>query len=285
MPLHGRPGWPDSSRCRAVFCSQPSVPIAGFDGAALGDQLRDRHVVILDMPGVHGPSAHRAGVARFLSRLDTLGGRPHALVCRCLAPGSEATLALGPMRPAQLRRSVLCTGIDAARTERAVDKAVRQSAGWPGAFAVLVREWLGLRAPNEPYRFSRPAEAAVRETALQPRGRAESDAPAGDQASAMLARAGELAGRGRHAAAERLLRRTVGYLQRRQRAGDQARALLALGRLLLHEGPPASGPRGVRSRAGGSSTAPGTRPASCSRWFIWAPSTSTTACCRLRNPC
>ena len=220
----------------SLFCSQPPAPIAGFDGAALGDQLRDRHVVILDMPGVHGPSAHRAGVARFLSRLDTLGGRPHALVCRCLAPGSEATLALGPMRTAQLRRSVLCTGIDAVRTERAVDKAVRQSAGWPGAFAVLVRELLGLRAPNEPYRFSRPAEAAVRETALQPRGRAESDAPGGDQAPAMLARAGELAGRGRHAAAERLLRRTAGYLQRRQRAGDQAQALLALGRLLSARG-------------------------------------------------
>ena len=70
----------------------------------------------------------------------------------------------------------------------------------------------------------------MRETALQPRARAESDAARGNQASAMLARAGELAARGRHAAAERLLR-AAGYLQRRQRAGDQAQALLALGSL------------------------------------------------------
>jgi two-component system response regulator AtoC len=219
----------------SLFCSHTSMPIAGVDGGALCSALRDRHLLILDTPGVRGPSTDRAAVARFLSRLDTVGGRPHAVVCRCLAPGSEAAIALGPMRPAQLRRSLLCTGIDAARVGRAVDKAVRQSGGWPGAFAVLARKWLGLNSAEAPYRFSRAREAAVRESAPQ-RCEALETAPGGGQPSAMLVRAGELAGRGRHAAAERLLRRIIGHLHRRQRAGDQARALLALGRLLVARG-------------------------------------------------
>ncbi len=220
----------------SLLCSHAPSPMAGVDDAALCAALRGRHVVILDAPGVHGTPAHRAGVVRFLSRLDTEGGRPHAVVCRCLAPAAEETLALGPMRPAQLRRSVVYVGIDTVRAERAIDKAVRQSAGWPGAFAVLVRELLGLRSADAPYRFSPAADAAVRESAPQPCLPVESARPGGDQTSAVLGRAAELAARGRHAAAERLLRRTAGYLQRRQRAAGQAQALLALGRLLCARG-------------------------------------------------
>ena len=52
----------------------------------------------------------------------------------------------------------------------------------------------------------------------------------------MLARASALVERGRHAAAERLLRRTVGYLHRRRRAAEEARAQLDLGRLLMARG-------------------------------------------------
>jgi len=219
----------------SLFCGQAAFPIPGVDRTALCATLRDRHVLILDRPVVNGPSADPTAVARFLSRLDTAGGRPHAVVCRSLASGNEPVITLRPMRPAQLRRSVLFAGIDAARIERAVDTAVRLSGGWPGAFARIVRELLGLRAEDAPYRFSPSSGAAVREAAPPP-SEPVADAHAGEQTSAMLARAGELARRGRHAAGERLLRRNIGYLQRRRQAGDQARAQLALGRLLLARG-------------------------------------------------
>jgi DNA-binding NtrC family response regulator len=219
----------------SLLCNQVFAAIARVDGAALCATLRDRHVLILDPAAVPGPSTDPAGVARFLSRLNPAGGRPHAVVCRCSAPGNEATIALGPMRPGQLRRSVLCAGIDADVVGRAIEKALRRSGGWPGPFARIVREVLGFTDAGAPYRFSRSSEAVVSEAAAQPCEAVESPR-GGDQVSAVLNRAGELAGRGRHAAAERLLRRTIGYLHRRRRAGDEARSTLALGRLLLARG-------------------------------------------------
>jgi DNA-binding NtrC family response regulator len=217
------------------LCGQAGVDASGVGASALCDALRDRHVVVLDAPGIHATPAGRADVARFLSRLDPAGGRPHAVICAALAPVGDAAIALGPMRSAQLRRSVLCAGIDAARRDRAIEKAVRQSGGWPGAFAVLARVLLGLRAVEEPYRFSRAKPAAVREAVPERTGSATA-AQGGSQTEAVLAKASDLARRGRHAAAERLLRRTVGYLSRRKRVEEEGRAQLALGVLLLARG-------------------------------------------------
>ena len=220
------------------FCGEAVAQPPGFDGAALCAALRDRHVIILDASAPRALSPDGAGIARFLSRLDTACGRPHAVVCRGLPVRGAPSIALGPMQPAQLRRSLLCAGIDEVRAARAIDKATRQSGGWPGAFAVLVRGLLGIRAAEEPYRLSAPHDGAcaVREAAPQPCHALTSARAAGEQTLAVLARACGLVERGRHAAAERLLRRAVGYLHRRRRLADEARAQLALGRLLLARG-------------------------------------------------
>jgi transcriptional regulator with GAF, ATPase, and Fis domain len=222
---------PVSSR----LCGEAFDWPAGLDGAALGAVLRDRHVVILDEAAERAPSPEGPGIARFLSRLDTAGGRPHAVVCAGSPESVRPGISLGPMRPDQLCRSVLCIGIDESRVATAVNAAVRKSRGWPAAFSILVRTLLGAGAAERPYRYSRSCTAVVREAAV-PR---DVTAPAPgmrEDAMPMIARAGDLARRGRHAAAERLLRRTAGYLHRRGCAAGEARAQLALGRLLMSRG-------------------------------------------------
>ncbi|HNV04125.1 MAG TPA: sigma 54-interacting transcriptional regulator [Vicinamibacterales bacterium] len=59
---------------------------------------------------------------------------------------------------------------------------------------------------------------------------------AADWAAAALARAGELAGRGRHAAAERVLKAASGSLARRGLGAEAARLQLAIGRIRLTRG-------------------------------------------------
>jgi two-component system NtrC family response regulator len=220
----------------SLFCGRAPWPAAGIDGSALSAALRERHVVVLDAPRGAGPAIAGADVACFLSRLDAAGGRPHAVVCRDTGLVGSATFALGPMRDDQLRRSVVVVGIDADRVAQAADQALRQSGGWPGAFARTVRMLLGLRAAAVPYQRTRSGASEVRECAPEPPAATEAVCPSAEYGAAVLARATEMAGRGRHAAAERLLRRTVGYLHRRRRDADQARAQLALGRLLLARG-------------------------------------------------
>ncbi len=211
----------------SLLCRDDRLSEAGLGGAALASALRERHIVVLEAQ----PSASSHDVARFLSRLDTSGGRSHALVVCGEATGGACAVALGPMRAEQLRRSVLVAGIDEARAQGAIDEALRRSGGWPGAFSRGVRRALGLQAPVERYRFSRSAPAIVREAApdVAPPAALTRD----DIGASAVARAEQLVARGRHATAERLLRRTIGYLQRRRRAGDEARAQIALGRLLL----------------------------------------------------
>ena len=214
---------PVSSR----LCGDDSRAEAGLAGAALSAALRERHVVILEAR----PSASGREVARFLSRLNSSGGRSPALVVCGETTGGGCPVSLGPMRPEQLRRSVLCAGIDDARARRAIDEALRRSGGWPGTFTLSVRRTLGMPAPVERYHFSRRAPALVREAApevARPVALIQDDV-----CTRALARAAQLIARGRHATAERLLRRTIGYLQRRRRAADEARVQLALGSLLL----------------------------------------------------
>ena len=210
-----------------LLCGDDRVAAADLGGAALAAALRDRHIVVLEAR----PHASCDDVARFLSRLNASGGRSHALVLCGEATGRECPVSLGPMRAEQLRRSVLFAGIDAARAQRAIDEALRQSGGWPGAFSRGVRRALGIQAPVERYRFSRPAPALVCEAAPEVARPAASTR--GDVCASAIARAAQLVARGRHATAERLLRRTIGYLQRRRRGGDEARAQIALGHLLL----------------------------------------------------
>jgi transcriptional regulator with AAA-type ATPase domain len=211
----------------SVLCGDDRLAQSGLCGAALTNALRERHVVILEAQ----PSGSCRDVVRFLSRMNTSGGRAPAMVACSDAAGCECPVSLGPMRAEQLRRSVLYAGIDAARARRAIDEALRRSGGWPGAFASSVQRILGIPAPVGRYRFSRSAPALVREAApdvTRPIVLAQD----GMCASA-VARAARLAARGRHATAERLLRRTIGYLQRRRRAADEATVQLALGNLLL----------------------------------------------------
>jgi len=211
----------------SLLCRDDILSKAGLGGAVLTSALRERHIAVLEAR----PSASSHEVARFLSRLNTSGGRSHALVVCGEATGGACAVSLGPMRAEQLRRSVLVAGIDEARAQGAIDEALGRSGGWPGAFSRGVRRALGLRAPVERYPFSRSAPALVRE------GAPEVARPAAltrdDGGARAVARAEQWVARGRHATAERLLRRTIGYLQRRRRAGDEARAQIALGRLLL----------------------------------------------------
>jgi len=224
----------------SVLCGDARCLPAGLDGPAICAALRDRHVIILDARSNGRMPPDGGGIARFLSRLDIAGGRPHAIVCGHRPLPGETPITLAPMRPEQLRRTVLCTGVDQDRVARAIESALRRSGGWPGPFAAHVGGLLGLRA--DPVAFSFPAAGtgcdSVREDAPQPDGAGAGGTmpSAGDQVSAVLARARVLAGRGRHAAAERLLRRTAGYLHRRQRVADEARTQLDLGRLLMARG-------------------------------------------------
>ena len=220
----------------SLLCRLERCRVCGIDGLGLCATLRERHVVLLDAPAGTAPEPARADVARFLSRLDTASGRPHAVVCHGAHAGGAAIFRLGPMREDQLRRSVVTVGIETVRVARAVDQALRQSGGWPGAFARTVREQLGLRECEGPGLRLRSGASEVREAAPQLRAALDVPRAAAADTAAFLARAHELAGRGRHAASERLLRRTAGYLHRRRRTRDQALAQLALGRLLLARG-------------------------------------------------
>jgi DNA-binding NtrC family response regulator len=218
------------------FCSETACALPGLGPAAIHALLRDRHVVVLDASNAPPEAAAPTAVARFLSRLDTTGGRPHVVVCRGAGPAGEPVVTLGPMRAGQLRRTVICAGFDAGLVERAVTTALRESGGWPGTFARAVRAQLGLRPAAKPYWFVASSAAEVREALPGPVAGGVTAETETANIDAVLERGHELAARGRHAAAERLLRRTVGYLHRRHRAAGEARAHLALGRLLLARG-------------------------------------------------
>jgi two-component system NtrC family response regulator len=222
----------------SVFCADRAIYPSWLDAASLCAALRDRHVVLLDAAGPGVPAQDGAGIARFLSRLDTAGGRTHAVVCARLPVVGAARVVLGPLRPGLLRRSVLCAGVDPRRAAQGIDEAIRRSGGWPGPFAVSLRELLGVGADEPPYRFPAPGagSSSVREAAPDRREAGAVPDTANGQAPAVLLRAAGLVERGRHAAAERLLRRSVGRLHRRHRLADEARAQLALGSLLMNRG-------------------------------------------------
>lgn len=202
----------------------------GVSLAALVPVLRRRHVMVLDdhrcsiSSGRASPGA--ADVACLLGSLDLAEGRPHLVVSAPRSPAASPSISLRPLSARELRRSVLCVGIAQGRLDPAVGEALRRSGGWPGAFVRVLRSLLHLPAEEEPYRQPRLVVGLVREdvTRTGP-GFGTADT------AAIFSRARALTDSGRHAGAERLLRRTIGFLGRRQLMADAARGYLALGRL------------------------------------------------------
>ena len=226
-----------------------------------------------------GPSGSSAGVGRS-RRAHTQTGRFRwslAAAAQAARRRSRRTDVISSFGGVCCARASTRSGPNGRSTRRCGNRPVARLPYSSGSCSASAR----------PRRTSLSIFAASRgcraETALSPAHGAESDAARGNQASAMLARGRRTrrawAARGRRAppqADRRLSPAAAG-------AGDPAEALLARQTAL---GEAAAGQRPARRSkpAGGSSTAPGTRAASCSRWFTWAPSTSTTARCRLRNP-
>jgi len=213
---------------------------AGLDLDGVIRLLRRRHIVVLDDQRPSGLSTPHSrpgeSLAHFLAGLDLTEGRPHLVVTgRTDAPISES-ISLRPLSPEQLRRSVLCAGVAEATLAQAVSDAARRSGGWPGAFAAFVASLLGVEADEAPYRPPRQFVHEVREAGVHGAFPGHRTGATRIQIAVIVGRAGELADRGRHAAAERLLRRATGFFRRRGLAGDAARAALALGRLLMARG-------------------------------------------------
>ena len=212
----------------------------GLDLGGVAQLLHWRHIVVLDDRRPSGPSAPAlrpaSSLARFLAGLDLTEGRPHLVVTGREDATVAESICLRPLSPDQLRRSVLCAGVAEETIARAVGDATRRSGGWPGAFAAAVAFLLGVEAGETPYRLPRQFVQEVREDVVHG---AFPDTRAGAtriQIAVIVTRAGELVARGRHAAAERLLRRATGFFRRRGLAGDAARAVLATGRLHMARG-------------------------------------------------
>jgi DNA-binding NtrC family response regulator len=207
----------------------------GLDLRALVSLVRRRHVAVLAAErrtDDHAPSACGSpDVARLLGSLAIEEGRPHLVVAACGPFTEPPVIILGPMSREQLRRSVLCTGVSEERVARAAAAAFDRSGGWPGPFGALLRPLLRVPGVETPYRVPRAAHQFVRDAGRRDGENPPEGADPGFDTGAVLVRAGELANRGRHAAAERLLRRTMGRLTRRRLTSDAARVSLALGRL------------------------------------------------------
>ncbi len=217
------------------LCGDGSGWPPGLERTCWWPLVRQRHVMILDgerdSSGSGDGAPERFDVARLLGRLECAEGRRHVIVTARSLPGGTPTIALGPMSADALRRSVLSAGIPEPRIDDAITEAIERSNGWPGAFSRILRSLLHIPGTEAPYRQPEQRAEYVREDASR-----SVDGPAGAAApgfdtGAVLARADELEDRGRHAAAERLLRRAIGCLTRRRLTVDAARTQLALGRL------------------------------------------------------
>jgi DNA-binding NtrC family response regulator len=208
-------------------------------GAALA-VLSARHIMILDdrRPWCEAalPPPWAADVTRLLGRLEHSAGRPHLLVSARLPGGALRSIPIGPLHPDELRRSALCAGVSADPLNAAVEEAIRRSGGWPGLFTTILRAALGATASEEPYRPPGRVCHHVRESARQAVAVPIVPPDPPFDTAGLLERAGVLARKGRHAGAERLLRRAIGCLRRRGRTADAARAHLALGRLQATRG-------------------------------------------------
>ena len=222
---------PLSSR---VCASDVALPV-GVDRRSVLAALKGRHVLVLDDRrdrdiAESSPSCS-SDLACMLGCLDYAACRPHLVVTARLPAGSRSSIAIGPMRPDQLERSVLCAGVPDDRSSSAVAEAIRGSGGWPGRFVLLLKSALGVSTREAPYRRPRVGLAHVMDRGHQGTlATVPASATAFDVADC-LARASAQTNKGRHAAAERLLRRAIGSARRRGLTADAARLHLALGRL------------------------------------------------------
>jgi len=223
------------------FVSQSCIGAPG-----LTEAMRHRHVVVLDdQRGVAGDTAASPASA-LLMRIGPAQGRPHLVISAVACATAEPGLVLRPMEPDALTRAVISRGVASAELDAAVRRAIRLSGGWPGAFfSTLLAALVG---PDTPYPAgegrgtvhvaesiggaivpSRPSAAVMIREPQEPGAFSWPD-------GADVRRAWELVARGRHAAAERVLRRALGALRRRNRPGDAGRTAMALGRLLHARG-------------------------------------------------
>ncbi|MCX6552093.1 MAG: hypothetical protein NTY02_14020, partial [Acidobacteria bacterium] len=206
--------------------------------------LERRHIVVLDdrrsAPACAADREAEAA-ARFLAELGSADGRPHLVVNVVAEPSAGAHVRVGPLRSDLLRRCTVAVGVAPADFAHTVDDAALRSAGLPGPYVAALASGIGDGPNDSPYRASGRAAAQVRETPaaaapLPPQGARVGHPGAGHVAAAIADRSRQLAARGRHAAAERLLRRCLGALRRRGLFGEAGAVALQLGRLLATRG-------------------------------------------------
>ena len=215
-------------------------------GAAVWDAvMAGRHLVVLHDGRRSPPDADRE-LAAIVLRLGARVPRPHRVIQLVLRPRAADALTLAPLTPAELS-GMLVIAPAARRAARRVAAAAASSGGLPGRYLEALR---ALCAPHP-----RVAEAVTRAYVVH-----DTRAPFGTTVpSASIQRArlphisvsarsgraqvwraiGEsqrLAGAGRHAAAERLLRAAAGAEVRRGREPEAGDAALACGRLHVDRG-------------------------------------------------
>ena len=212
-------------------------------GSALWDDIiGGRHVIVLH-DGRRSSLAADHELTAILLRLGTRVPRPHRLFQLVLRPRAADALCLTPLMPAE-RDRMFVLGADARSEAQHVRSAAAAGGGLPGGCIAAV---LRLCAPP-----SRIAEAVVRAHVVhEPRSEFGGGPPAAPAPLAILntasgpgrpdvwraiAESGRLAAAGRHAAAERLLRRAGHAQLRRGRDCDAADAALASGRLHADRG-------------------------------------------------
>jgi DNA-binding NtrC family response regulator/tetratricopeptide (TPR) repeat protein len=217
------------------------------DGAAVWDALvAGRHLLVLH-DGRRSPVAADRELAAVVLRLGTRVARPHRVIQLVLRPRAADVLTVAPFTPAELS-AMLVIAPDASRAARRITSAAASSGGLPGRYLDTV---LALCAPQP-----RVADAVTRAYVVHdmraPFGTAAVPSASADQAPlpplAVPVRSGRaevwraiaeserLAGAGRHAAAERLLRAAAAAQVRRGREREAGDAALACGRLHIDRG-------------------------------------------------
>ena len=230
------------------------VPVAGepalqhaCDAAVLARLLARRHVVVLeDRRRVGRPWPEASPASALLTRIGPADGRPHLVIAAVSRAAADRVLHLRPLDAQSLTRAALCEGWGRAHADAAIRHAIETSGGWPGPFVRALYQALGTgeaRYPTSARRGTAHVAESLDGVAVAtppaslvpgPAEHGREEQPWGDDADVRRARA--LVARGRHAAAERVLRRALGARRRRSRWAEAGRVALAIGRLLHERG-------------------------------------------------
>ena len=193
--------------------------------------LWDRHVcVFLEQH----TSTEAAVIAAFLSRLATHSARRHIVLRFARTEKrSRTALEIEPMGVSRLMEMVFVDR-DCGPAESEMLRAAREAGGWPGAFLARLRaasfgdHAIRMAAVHEsPAVYESGAEAAIQRVGRRRLRRVLVDA---------TSRAAQLASRGRHAAARRLLVRAGRILEGRRELEGAAECAEALGWLDRNRG-------------------------------------------------